>query len=178
MRRAPVPRCGSASSPTEARARGGRRRCCAGWAALLTLNALALEAIRGVPAGARLPVAMYAISPRVPEFGEILMAARRGVRGQMLLDAKIGRGLAVALQDVAGIEVRVSRRRMYQKYLCRPETGMVLTGTANTTEDATTRHSDHRILWCDALAPSAAFAGDFRTIWDGVAPMAVLAAAA
>jgi hypothetical protein len=59
------------------------------------------------------------------------------------------------------VGVRVSRRRMHQKYLVCPGTGMVLTGTASMTEDATTRHSDHRILWRQNPALAAAFAADF-----------------
>ncbi len=135
----------------------------------LTLNTLALEAIRAVPSGARLMVAMYALSPRVPEFGALIDAARRGVAVDFVLDGTIGARTAAVIAGFATRErlplrVQTSRRRMHQKYLCCPQTGMVLTGTANMTEDATTRHSDHRILWREAPMLCAAFADDFTTL--------------
>jgi len=143
--------------------------------ARLTLNTLALESIRSVPSGARLLVAMYALSSRVPEFGALIDAARRGVRVAFILDGTIGARTAQAISGFADREglplaVQTTRRRMHQKYLCCPDTGMVLTGTANMTEDATARHSDHRILWRDAPALSVAFAADFDTIRARLAP--------
>jgi hypothetical protein len=136
----------------------------------LTLNTLALEAIRSVPDGGRLAVAMYALSPRVPEFGALIAAARRGVRVQVLLDGRIGPQAARALQGFAAREGvplawRLTGRRMHQKYLCSPDAAMVLTGTANMTEDAVTRHSDHRVLFRDAPGLAAAFQTDFEEIW-------------
>lgn len=136
----------------------------------LTLNTLALEAIRGVPDGATLSVAMYALSRRVPEFLALIEAARRGVAVRLLLDRTIGGGMAAALADLARREglpltVASSARRMHQKYLVCPETGMVVTGTANMTEDATLRHADHRLLFRSAPALAAAFQRDFDTIW-------------
>ncbi len=135
----------------------------------LTLNTLALEAIRSVPEGAQLKLAIYALSTRVPEFAALLEAARRGVRVQILLDGTIGarmaRGLAaLCAREGLTIDIATTRRRMHQKYLCCPETGLVLSGTANMTEDATTRHSDHRILWRDAPDLARAFAEDFDVI--------------
>jgi phosphatidylserine/phosphatidylglycerophosphate/cardiolipin synthase-like enzyme len=143
---------------------GGARR-----PAPLTLNTLALEAIRSVPQGAQLRVAMYALSPRVPEFGALIDAARRGVQVAFILDGTIGTRTAAAIAGFAAreglpLQVQTTRRRMHQKYLCCPDTGMVLTGTANMTADATERHSDHRILWRDAPDLAAAFATDFATM--------------
>lgn len=137
----------------------------------LTLNTLALEAIRSVPDGGSLAVAMYALSPRVPEFGALIAAARRGVRVQVLLDGRIGPPAAHALQGFAAREGlpltwRLTGRRMHQKYLCSPEAALVLTGTANMTEDAVSRHSDHRVLFRDAPDLAAAFQSDFDTIWQ------------
>jgi len=157
---------------------GGARR-----PAPLTLNTLTLEAIRSVPAGATLKVAMYALSNRVPEFQALIDAARSGVRVQLLLDRKInGRGAArleAMVRDAAlPIEVCTTRRRMHQKYLCCPETGMVLTGTANMTMEATLRHADHRILFRHAPALAAAFAEDFDMIRDRVSPRPTPAALA
>lgn len=141
----------------------------------LTLNTLALEAIRGVPPGARLMVAMYALSPRVPEFGALIDAARRGVEVSFILDGTIGSRTATAIAGFAmreglPLQVQMTRRRMHQKYLCGPDTGMILTGTANMTEDATDRHSDHRILWRNAPALAEAFAADFTTLSNRLAP--------
>lgn len=147
----------------------------------LTLNTLALEAIRSVPAGASLKVAMYALSPRVPELADLLAAARRGVNLSLILDGTIGARMADHLRAIARreglrIEVATTRRRMHQKYLCCPETGMVLTGTANMTEDATSRHSDHRILWRCAPDLAQAFSTDFDLICSRLGTQARLAA--
>lgn len=141
----------------------------------LTLNTLALEAIRSVPTGARLVVAMYALSSRVPEFGALIDAARRGVQVAFILDGTIGARTAATLaafaaRDGLTLSVQTTRRRMHQKYLCCPETGMVLSGTANMTEDATARHSDHRILWRNAPDLAAAFAADFDRMSARLAP--------
>jgi phosphatidylserine/phosphatidylglycerophosphate/cardiolipin synthase-like enzyme len=139
----------------------------------LTLNTLTMEAIRSVPDGAQINVAMYALSNRVPEFQDLLAAAKRGCRLRLLLDRKINaRGIArlEALAEDSGlpIEIRSTRRRMHQKYICCPETGMVLTGTANMTLDATMRHADHRILLRHAPELAAEFSADFETIWQRV----------
>jgi phosphatidylserine/phosphatidylglycerophosphate/cardiolipin synthase-like enzyme len=137
----------------------------------LTLHTLALEAIRSVPDGATLAVAAYALSPRVPEFGAMIAAARRGVRLRLLLDGRIGRPAAKALLGFAAreglpLDLRLSGRRMHQKYLCCAEAGLVLTGTANMTADAVERHSDHRVLFREAPVLAAAFQADFDTIWS------------
>ncbi len=147
----------------------------------LTLNTLALEAIRSVPSGARLLVAMYALSPRVPEFGALIDAARRGVQVACVLDGTIGaktaKGISgFALREGMPLAVQTTSRRMHQKYLCCPDTGMVLTGTANMTEDATARHSDHRILWRNDPALATAFAADFDTISARLSPAQRIAA--
>jgi hypothetical protein len=149
---------------------GGQRR-----PAPLTLNTLALDAIRSVPDGARLNAAMYALSNRVPEFQALFEAARRGCRVRLLLDRRINRAGIERLGTLgreAGlpIEIRSTKRRMHQKYLSCPDTGMVLTGTANMTLDATMRHADHRILFRHAPELAAEFEADFETIWQRVNP--------
>lgn len=151
---------------------GGQRR-----PAPLTLNTLALEAIRAIPDGAQINVAMYALSNRVPEFQELIAAARRGCKLRLLLDRKInGAGIArlETIVQTAGlpVEIRSTKRRMHQKYLSCPDTGLVLTGTANMTMDATMRHADHRILLRHAPELAAEFQGDFETIWQRVDPRA------
>jgi phosphatidylserine/phosphatidylglycerophosphate/cardiolipin synthase-like enzyme len=136
----------------------------------LTLSTLSLEAIRSAPADAQLFVGQYALSPRAPEYGALLAAARRGCRVRLLLDRRIGGRTAAALAAVAAAErldltVRTTRRRMHQKYLCCPQTGLFLSGTANMTRDATDRHADHRLLFRDRPDLSARCAEDFERIW-------------
>jgi len=135
----------------------------------LTLNTLTLQALRMIPAGATIKVAMYALSNRVPEFQGLIDAARRSCRVELLLDRKINKAGAERLRRMAQdlhlpITVHTSKRRMHQKYLVCPEIGLVLTGTANMTLDATLRHADHRILLTDAPDLAARFAEDFDTI--------------
>jgi len=143
----------------------------------LTLNTLALDAMRSIPDGAAIKLAMYALSSRVPEFATLIDAARRGCRVQVLLDGTIGAATAEGLTAFAAreslpIAVRTTRRRMHQKYLCCLDAALVLTGTANMTEDATTRHSDHRLLLREAPALASAFAADFDCIWARLGPSA------
>jgi phosphatidylserine/phosphatidylglycerophosphate/cardiolipin synthase-like enzyme len=141
----------------------------------LTLNTLALEAIRCAPPGGSLAVALYALSPRVPEFGAMIAAARRGVRLRLLLDGRIGGSSARILagfsaREGLAIDIRLTGRRMHQKYLICREAGLVLTGTANMTEDAVQRHSDHRLLFRDDPPLAEVFLADFETIWTRVPP--------
>ena len=147
---------------------GGARR-----PAPLTLNTLSMEAIRSVPPGAQIDIAMYALSNRVPEFQDLIAAAKRGCRVRLLLDRKINAKGIERLQtlvDETGlpIELRSTGRRMHQKYIACPEIGMVLTGTANMTMDATMRHADHRILLRHSPDLAAEFSADFETIWQRV----------
>lgn len=139
----------------------------------VSLTSLALDAIRSVPTGDPILVAMYALSPRVPEYNALLSAARRGCKVQVLLDQKIGSDMAAGLHHLAvaeglALKVRTTNRRMHQKYLVAPSQNTVVTGTANMTHDASTRHAEHRILFRDTPALTAAFAADFETIWGRV----------
>lgn len=139
-----------------------------------SVNAVALEAIRSVPSGAPIKVAMYAMSKRVPEYAALLDAARRGCPVSVLLDRKIGKGFgedlaARAQSERLPIEVRGTNRRMHQKYLVAPQCDMVVTGTANMTLDSASRHAEHRILFRNDAHLCEKFAQDFATIWERVA---------
>lgn len=136
----------------------------------LTLTTLALDTIARVGPGDRLLVAMYGLSARVPEYGALLDAARRGARLQVVLDGHVGKSLLVQLATVAhreglSIRLRAGRRMMHQKYLVHPEAGTVLTGTANLSTDAARRHTEHRIVWRGDPTVTAAFLADFGVIW-------------
>lgn len=139
----------------------------------VTINSIALEAIRSVPDGNPIEVAMYALSPRVPEYTALIEAAARGCRVRFILDGKLGLSMAKRLAHFANIkglpiEICTTNRRMHQKYLVAPLDGIVVTGTANMTEDATARHADHRILFRNAPEMASAFSEDFQTIWKRV----------
>ena len=136
----------------------------------VTLNTVALEAIRAVKDGDPLLVAMYAISPRVPEYAAILDAARRGCQVRILLDGKIGNHLAQRMgeftsQHGLAIQIRTTNRRMHQKYLIAPGQDTIVTGTANMTEDSADRHAEHRILFRNEPTLCGQFTQDFETIW-------------
>ena len=120
----------------------------------VTLSTLALDTIARAQPGEHLLVAMYALSVRVPEYGELLAAARRGVRLFIVVDGHIGvRPLSQLATTAYGkeklpIHLRATgRKTMHQKYIVHPEGQTVLTGTANLSSDASHRHSEHRILW-------------------------------
>ena len=137
----------------------------------LTLTTLALDTIVGAGPGERLLVAMYGLSSRVPEYGALLDAARRGVRVLALLDkavagSQVARLGGVAAREGLPIRVRAGARAMHEKYVVHPESGTVLTGTANMSTDATRRHSEHRIRWTGDPELADRFVADFETIWD------------
>jgi hypothetical protein len=136
----------------------------------LTLSVLALDVIARASRGETLKVAMYALSARVPEYGALLDAARRGVHIQVLLDGVVGVSMQRQLMHVISreglpIESRLGRRMMHQKYLIHPESRTVLTGTANLSTDSSMRHSEQRILIRDNAALTECFLHDFNTIW-------------
>ncbi len=136
----------------------------------LTLTTLALQTIFRARTGDTLKVAMFGLSPRVPEYGALLDAARRGVRVSILLDGRVNAGTALRLlfaqcSEHLPIEVRAGCRMMHQKYVIHPESASVLTGTANMTTDASARHSEQRILIRGFTSIVEEFSADFDTIW-------------
>jgi hypothetical protein len=143
----------------------------------VTLSTLALDTIARAQPGEHLLVAMYALSVRVPEYGELLAAARRGVRLLIVLDGHAGvRTLSQLAATAYGpeqlpIHLRATGRKvMHQKYIVHPEGRTVLTGTANFSTDASDRHSEHRLLWRGDQRVTDAFASDFETMWHRLAP--------
>jgi phosphatidylserine/phosphatidylglycerophosphate/cardiolipin synthase-like enzyme len=143
---------------------GGRKRV------PLTITNLALETIFRAEPGNTLKVAMYAMSPRVPEYGALLDAARRGVRVFVLLNRLAGsdtpsRLNAAGLLQSLPIEVRTAGKMMHQKYLIHVEADAVVTGTANMSTDASSRHFEHRIRIGGCKSLAARFCADFDQIW-------------
>jgi phosphatidylserine/phosphatidylglycerophosphate/cardiolipin synthase-like enzyme len=113
---------------------------------------------------------MYGMSARVPEYGALLDAARRGVRVFALLNRLTGSDVssrfnAAVQEEGLPIELRTAGRMMHQKYMVHVETATVVTGTANMSTDASFRHSEHRIriTGCGNLAER--FCADFDRIW-------------
>lgn len=136
----------------------------------LTLTNLALDTIFRSASGSTLKIAMYGLSARVPEYGALLNAARRGVRLFVLLDGTVGSDVSARFTDARDaenlpIEVRTVRRMMHQKYIVNPNTSTVLTGTANMTTDASARHLEHRIRVSGDPHLAAQFCEDFDNIW-------------
>jgi phosphatidylserine/phosphatidylglycerophosphate/cardiolipin synthase-like enzyme len=143
----------------------------------VTLSTLALDTIARAQPGEHLLVAMYALSVRVPEYSELLAAARRGVRVFVVLDGHAGvRTLSRLAATAYGTEklpihLRATGRKvMHQKYIIHPEGRTVLTGTANLSTDASDRHSEHRLLWRGDQRATDAFVSDFETMWQRLAP--------
>ena len=141
----------------------------------LTITNLALDVILAAAPAATLSIAMYGLSARVPEFGALLDAARRGVRLRFLLDAAVGAAIASRLAAVGQsenlpIEIRTAGRMMHQKYIIDPAAETVLTGTANLTTDASSRHFEHRILVARDARLTEQFLADFETIWSRLSP--------
>jgi phosphatidylserine/phosphatidylglycerophosphate/cardiolipin synthase-like enzyme len=139
----------------------------------VTITNLALDTIFQAKAGDRLQIAMYGLSQRVPEYGALLDAARRGVHLQVLLNRNSGRDMARRLRAFrderdAPIEVRTVGRMMHQKYMIHHETQTVVTGTANMSTDASSRHWEHRIRISGCPELAGQYAADFEEIWSRV----------
>jgi len=143
----------------------------------VTLSTLALDTIARAQPGEHLLVAMYVLSIRVPEYGALLAAARRGVRLFIVVDGHVAARPLSRLATTAyakeklPIHLRATgRKTMHQKYIVHPEGLTVLTGTANLSTDASQRHSEHRILWRGDKYATEAFIADFMTMWQRLAP--------
>jgi phosphatidylserine/phosphatidylglycerophosphate/cardiolipin synthase-like enzyme len=141
----------------------------------VTITNLALDTIFQTKPGDTLQLAMYGLSHRVPEYGALLDAARRGVRVQMLLNRLCGRDTATrlkAFQDAQAlpIQIRTAGRMMHQKYMIHCETATIVTGTANMSTDASTRHWEHRIRIRGCAELAALYSGDFREVWSRMPP--------
>jgi phosphatidylserine/phosphatidylglycerophosphate/cardiolipin synthase-like enzyme len=139
----------------------------------LTISTLALDVIYRARPGETLLIAMYGLSTRVPEYGALLNAARRGVRLRILLDRKVGKRAAeslsrVRLREDLPIRVKTGHRMMHEKYVVNVDAATVLTGTANMSTDASMRHSEHRIRVLGNSGLADQFAADFETIWNRV----------
>lgn len=141
----------------------------------VTITNIALDTIFQARPGDVLQIAMYGLSPRVPEYGALLEAARRGVRLQILLNRRCGRDTAIRLKSFQNeqglpIEVRTAGRMMHQKYMIHCETATVLTGTANMSTDASSRHWEHRIRISGCAELAAQYTADFQEIWSRLKP--------
>jgi phosphatidylserine/phosphatidylglycerophosphate/cardiolipin synthase-like enzyme len=139
----------------------------------LTITTLALTVIFGARPGETLLVAMYGLSTRVAEYGALLQMARRGVRLRILLDGTVSRRTADALTRVCEserlpVQVKYGSRMMHQKYIVNVDAADIVTGTANMSTDASTRHSEHRIRILGHHGLARQFVADFETIWNRV----------
>jgi phosphatidylserine/phosphatidylglycerophosphate/cardiolipin synthase-like enzyme len=65
---------------------------------------------------------------------------------------------------------------MHQKYIVHEETATVVTGTANMSTDASSRHSEHRIRISGCGKLAARFCADFDEIWARLSAFPVSAA--
>ncbi len=132
---------------------------------------LSIDFLNRCEEGQEVLVAMYALSTRVAEFNGIVQAARRGVRFQIILNRQNGipsqeRFRKYAQEEKLSLEVKLSNKMMHSKYLVNEAAGLLLTGTANMTTDAKWRHVEHRLLIREETHLNAAFAADFRRMWE------------
>jgi hypothetical protein len=144
----------------------------------VTITTVALEAIFTAKKGEIIKVAMYGISPRIPEYGALVDAAIRGVIVMILLDDKVSgkfaQDLAIAAkQKKLPIYVKTCRRTMHQKYIIHAASNTVVTGTANMSVDASRRHTENRILFRNNKALLIFFEYDFDTIWERLDEMVI-----
>jgi phosphatidylserine/phosphatidylglycerophosphate/cardiolipin synthase-like enzyme len=141
----------------------------------LTLANLVKTVLNAARSGEEVCVAAFALSRRSPEYNALLQAARRGVRFRVLLTHGRAAGVGNYLVDRSRREdlqvaVRTARRPMHQKYLLHRRSATVVTGTANFTPDAHTRHYESRLYLRHCGDICDRFARDFDTLWqDGTA---------
>lgn len=137
------------------------------------LSTLLLDLIFRSKEGSLLRFAIFALSPRVPEYGALLEASRRGVRIRIILGVKgdtVNKVREVARAENLPLEIRSGGRCMHQKYAVDLDAGNVLTGTANMTTDASERHAEHRFLIKANKDLALQFANDFDAIWKRMTP--------
>ncbi|MEP2937756.1 MAG: phospholipase D-like domain-containing protein [Gilvibacter sp.] len=141
----------------------------------LGLSTVALDVIFSADETSELCLCMYAISQRVPEYGALLNAARKGISVRMILDLEANEQIIgvikekIAQEDLP-IQIRAGVRGMHQKYLLDTANGNLVTGTANMSTDASDRHAEHRFLFRKNKEVVEQFRKDFETIWDRLAP--------
>ena len=133
------------------------------------LSTVAVDVFNRARSGERLYLAMHGLSPRVPEYTALIEAARRGVRCDLLLDANTsvlacGGLMEIAERERLEMQIRPVGRTMHQKYLIHPESETVLTGTANMSTDASSRHSEHRFVFRGFPDLTRSFVSDFEEI--------------
>lgn len=136
----------------------------------LTLTALSLQLIHRARHGETLKIAMFAFSRRVAEFSALIDAGRRGVCIYILTDQRTSSSL---VREIRGrrelpIYIKTGHRYMHQKYIIHPESGSVVTGTANLTVDSTRRHSENRVLFDCYESLCQQFEDNFDSMWARV----------
>ena len=137
----------------------------------LSIVNLVLDIINGASKMEILYVAMFALSPRTPEFNALLQAARRGVHMYFILDKNANQDIIKKLKEISRkerikLQVKSGKKIMHQKYIVNKCSGDVLTGTANITTDASERHWEHRILFRKNKHIATDFIEDFEEIWS------------
>lgn len=133
----------------------------------LVPGALAIHALRGLPAAARVLIARPGLGPRSSETAEVVAAAARGVQVSLLIDVRAGAADMTVLRTAAAahsghLVIGQADLRLAQSYVASPDTGMVLVGTGDGM--AAPRDSDHAILWRSHRPLAASFAADFAVM--------------
>lgn len=142
----------------------------------LSISTVALDVIFSADSSSEIWLCMYAISQRVPVYGALLNAARKGITIKMILDLEANQQFIELLQDKITqedlpIQIRAGKRGMHQKYMLDAAKGNLVTGTANMSTDASDRHAEHRFLFRNNKAITVQFKKDFQTIWERLRPM-------
>ena len=137
----------------------------------LSIVNLVLDIINGASKMEILYVAMFALSPRTPEFNALLQAARRGVHMYFILDKNANQDIIKKLKEISRkerikLQVKSGKKIMHQKYIVNKCSGDVLTGTANITVEASEKHWEHRILFRNHTRIAEDFIQDFEKIWS------------
>ena len=141
-----------------------------------TLGAGAVDLIRAVAPSETLELAMYVLSTRTREYGELEAAARRGARLRVVLNGAYNREPIAALQRLADepgvdVDLRITRRTMHEKFAVHVQGQDLFNGSANLSRSASSRHSEDRFFFDDHEALVAAFRAEFARLWEaGEAP--------
>lgn len=132
-----------------------------------TLSAGVIDMIRRAKAGETMKIAQYGFSITTQEYSEIIDAAGRGVKFEIVLD-KAGNATAAAAlktQAAAGlpIEVRVQKRTMHQKFGTLNDDAFF--GSSNFSGSASSKNSEDRFVVKNNPELAGELAAEHARVW-------------
>lgn len=119
--------------------------------------------------GDTLRIAAYGFSQRTDEFEEVVAAARRGAKVQVVLHKQYTESTVEAFKDIVqaeslDIEVRIPRKTMHEKFGFVGDD--VFNGSANLSGSSSTKHSEDRFIFKNDPDLVKKFSDRFDQLWE------------